>query len=411
MKIKKAEALALHAMSILDSPTRRAIADYASMSLVSTSSALNSLEEKGFIHHDTRSQDGGGRPTHIFDFSPDLGWFSGVSINPDSYRVVVINADGSITRDDSFSLYLSDDSSAHVDEVVRQISNTVHGIDDAADVDGHQLLGVGITLPGVTDSREGVWVEGFQVTGISHVNIRDLFEQRIGLPVYVEDPARAATFYELRRGLGKGVDNLVLVYLGHGVGAGIVLNSGIYHGSSGLAGEIGHLVVDPSGYRCTCGDVGCLETVASSNGIIRMIADRLESGVVSLMDKDATIDDVFAACKGGDRLARSVIHEVGRHVGSACANLIKLMNPRLLIISGVVAGFNEYFRQEVDVAIRHHVMPSMLEDCRVEYADYELHDEAYGVALVSLENHWERKALEFNRTNLKELAVGNQPAR
>ena len=409
MYINKNEALVLHAISVLDEATRRSISESTSLSLVSVSAALSSLEEAKCIRYNSRSKEGGGRPTHFYSFAPEMASFLGISINPDSFRAVVIGADGSLMRDELFPLVLSADSSAHIDEIVNQVSDQVRIITDNGSL---RYLGVGITLPGVTDSQKGVWVEGFQVTGISHINIREMFQRRINLPVCIEDPARAAAFYELRHGAAVGVENFVLLFLGYGVGAGIVFNSTIFHGAEGLAGEVGHLVVDPNGYRCSCGDVGCFETVASTKGIERIVMDRLNEGVVStlrdrpdLPPKNVSLEDVNRAAKSGDRLALSVLNEVGRHIGNACAMMVKLLNPSLVIISGEVAELREFMEHQINSTIIEHVMPSMIEKCRVEFARYELHDEAYGVALMAIELHWAEKKTHFDGNAKKKFPI------
>lgn len=411
LEISKHESLILHAISTLDAATRRGIADYTSLSLVSVSSALNTLENAGIIIHNAKSKSGGGRPTHFYSFKAKAASFFGVSINPDNFRAVVIGADGSFLEDTSYPLSLSDNSSAHVYEIVNQVADVFKKTKQTKKT---PILSVGITLPGVTDSQRGVWVEGFQVNGISQINIRDLFAQSMGVPVHIEDPARATAFYEVKKGIGKGNNNFVLMYLGYGVGAGIVLDGHLYRGSGGLAGEIGHIIVDPAGFRCSCGDVGCLETIASSTGILRMVKQRLNEGVVSSLGKKGdldnttiTIDDLYQSLVNGDRLAESIMYEVGAHIGNACAITIKLLNPSLIIISGEVSKLQKVMENQVNAVIRNRVMPSLLKECRIEFGKYEVHDEAYGAALLASENHWAMKAGKFGNSNKRELPPGS----
>ena len=410
--ISKPEALVLHAVSALDAATRKSIADFTSMSLVTVSAALNALQEGGVLLHEARSKEGGGRPTFYYSFSPAAGSFLGVSINQDSFRVVRIGADGSISLDESYELLLSAEPSAHANEIVEQVSRVVRTIAGQGNI---PVLGAGVTLPGVTDSKNGVWVEGFEVTGVSHINIRDPLADNMGIPVWIEDPARATAFYELKRGIGIGCEDFVLIYLGSGVGGGIVVNGRLYRGRSGLAAEIGHIVVDPSGSRCTCGDIGCFETIASSRGILRAVQERLDDGVISSLDRKhrssgagMTMEDVQHALENNDRLAESVMSEVASHTAHVCAITIKLLNPGLVIISGEASVLARHTHQQIIASVRSRVIPSLFERCTIEFADFTVQDEALGVALFASDSYWATKVEQFNDGCTKQVSIEMQ---
>ncbi|MBA7690861.1 D-allose kinase [subsurface metagenome] len=256
-------------------------------------------------------------------------------------------------------------------------------------------MAICLSLPGMVDTRRGIWLLGLQVSGITHINIAQILEKKLKFPVFVEDSSRSLAFLEMHTGYGKGIRNFVLVYLGLGMGTGIVFNRRIYRGFHGLAGEIGHIVHADNTFRCSCNSVGCLETVVSATGIMRVFRERLKEGVMSSLqqyytqrEENLTLEVILEAARKGDRLAQSTLSEIGSFLGDACAVLIKLFNPQRIIISGHGAIFKDYFREPVQNGIAQQVFPEMLIDYKTVFADYEKNHEAYGAALIAAEHYW-----------------------
>ena len=399
MTLTKNELRVLNAIVSSRISTRKSIAVSISMSLVLVSSTLASLEKKGLVSRATvPGTGGGGRPTYSYSLIKELGCSIGIAIEPDHYHIVVLNARKELIYDDSHSLSLSTDYSEHLDNIVEQIEKELTSIVNEYVPKEAVYCTLGLTLPGMIDADQGIWLHGYQVTGISHVNMQQLLSDRLLLPIYIEDPARAITFYEQKTGSEPAADNFVLLYLGYGVGAGVVIDSKIFRGNNGLAGEIGHIIVDPNGPRCSCGDAGCLETVASMSAIVRLIQDRISEGVTSASIQsnndrieEITVDDILKLAKNNDRLARSTIYEIGEFIGNACAKIIKLFNPRQLVVSGPGTLFREYFEPRIHMMIEKHVITEMLDDFTLRFAEYEANQEAFGVALMSLENFWQKQ--------------------
>jgi N-acetylglucosamine repressor len=214
-----------------------------------------------------------------------------------------------------------------------------------------------------------------------------------GVTVVVEDAARCLAYQEaVRRPVGTARD-LVYLYLGQGVGAGIVIGDEPYHGSHGMAGEVGHLVVEEEGARCTCGNIGCLETVVSSSSILARFRRRLTEGVISSLqayrDRDGlSLEVIRDAASAGDRLAQSTLFELGALLGDAVSKIIKLYNPRTLVIGGPVGVLGEHLREPMWIKVRQKVIPEMLVDLVVEIAPSKPRDEAIGAAYLAERRFW-----------------------
>lgn len=389
-RLSRDEIRAARAIFSLQHPTRSSIARQTRLSLVKISSILGELEKKEYIEKVGKTKTTGGRPAYIFQLKPTIGVSIGVSIAPDCFEILGIDGSKSVGIEERHPLALPADPEKHVDSIVEQVASVLKK-KIARQPDGQPVVSIGIALPGMVDSRRGIWLLGLQVTGITHINLAGMFEEQLQVPVYIEDVSRTLTVLEMYRNRGKKIRDFVLVYIGLGLGTGIVINGRIYRGFHGLAGEIGHIEHADNTYRCSCNSVGCLETVVSTAGILRVFQDRLKEGVRSSLQKTTiengpglSLEEILAAADGGDRVAQSTLGEIGVFLGDACATLIKLFNPQALIISGPGSIFKEYFRDPLQQVIQQRVLPEMLEDYQTVFADYRANHEARGAALLAM---------------------------
>jgi predicted NBD/HSP70 family sugar kinase len=356
------------------------------------SSALAKLVERGWVIAAGKTKGKNGRPSVTYQVAPSLGYSVGISIGTEQSHLVAIDARGEISYAREFTLALSSVPGDHPHNILDQASLEARRFLQGEQMRGQHIFAIGIAVPGMVDTQRGIWLQGLQVEGIKEIEIRKAIESALGVPVMVEDTARCIAYLEL---LHKGKDaagDLVVLYLGSGVGTGIILNGKPYRGNRGLAGEIGHLVVDPEGARCSCGNVGCLETVVSVPAILRRFRKRLSEGVLSSLQRDdpqsLTLERVCEEAQAGDRLAQSIMFELGVFLGDACAKLIQLYNPRTLIVGGPAAQFGRLLEERVWQTIRHQVIPEMLVDLHIEFVPSQAGDEALGAALAARNWAW-----------------------
>jgi predicted NBD/HSP70 family sugar kinase len=401
------EVRALQAIFDQNDPTRRSVARDCGLSLVKVSAVLSDFESRAVIHKEGKTQTSGGRPSHIYRIGGDIGYTLGLNVRLDEIRVVAMDAAKRLVLRRSVPLALLPEPTSHLDAIVQQICTVADEAIASMPHPGH-LLAIGMSLPGMVDTRRGVWLLGLQLTGITHIDIAELLARRYGVPVVVEDVARSLAFREMYLGEGRGFRNFVLLYLGLGMGSGLVVNRTLYRGFHGLAGEIGHIEHPQNSYRCTCGNVGCLETVVSPSGILRVFRDRLREGVRSQLQshnspgaEPLSLEGVLAAAKEGDRLALSTLGEIGGFLGDAVAMLIKLFNPQALIVSGEVTMFEDFLREPVERVVEARVLPEMLVDYRTIFSGYSPEQEAHGAALLAVHHLFERLLHEPQRRATK----------
>ena len=200
--------------------------------------------------------------------------------------------------------------------------------------------GVGIGAPGLVDD-DGVLRYAPNLPGVAELPLAAPLRDRLGVPVVVENDASCAGWGEREAGAGRGLDHVLLVTLGTGIGGGIVLDGTLFRGRHGFAGEIGHMVVDPHGPPCPCGQRGCWERFASGSGLGRLAREAAVGGraarIVDLAGGDPELvkgEHVTAAAGEGDEEARAVMAEYGWWVALGLANLANAFDPERFVLGG-----------------------------------------------------------------------------
>ncbi len=393
MKLKSKEALLLQALHFLESPTRSEIARATGLSSVSVTSLLNELAASGAVRQVGKTSSRGGRPSSLYRITPDFGFTIGVSVESSWFRIIAADSSLAVLEERRHALTLSSRAEDHLGDIVRQVSTELQRLLGEPAFAPRRLLALGISLPGMVDTARGVWLHGLQVSGIAHIDLREILETTFSVPVVAEDAARCIAWRERARAGGRAAEPLVLLYLSDGVGTGIVLDGALYRGASGLAGEIGHLRVADEGDRCPCGNIGCLEMEVSESSILRRFRRRLDEGVISSLQRVAAegldLARILEAARADDRLARSTLYDLGLVVGDACAALVELYNPRTLLLGGPVSVLWDFFREPVLLRVRQRVIPEMLAGLRIDSVPYESRDEALGAAMVAERFFWE----------------------
>ncbi len=257
--------------------------------------------------------------------------------------------------------------------ITRIMENIAEGIVhllNAQKLSKEEVLGIGLGTPGFLSLDAGVVRFSPNLPTAQETPVVKLLQNLIELPVYLENDANAAAIGEHWRGAGQGVDNLLCITLGTGVGSGFILKGKIWHGSNDFAGELGHTALVPDGLPCKCGRKGCLEAYVSATGIVIRTQRALNEGRPSSLKKLAVSEHtpltslvIYEHAKQGDRLAREIFEETARYLAIALANVLNLLDLEMIIIGGQVAEAGELLLaptvHEVHKrAIRTHYYPT-----------------------------------------------------
>ena len=211
-----------------------------------------------------------------------------------------------------------------------------------------QVRKIGLGLPAPV--QDDVVRSSAILPGWVGVHARSAAEQQFGVPVHIENDANLGALAEHRVGVARGSRSSVFVKISSGVGAGIVLEDRLFHGTGGTAGEIGHLTLDEQGPVCRCGSRGCLETYASVESVLSMVRPQLPG---------ATLEDAIAAAHDGNVLAARVFEDAGLHLGWGLASVVNLLNPALVVIGGDMARAGDLLLDSARIGLRRHALDAV----------------------------------------------------
>ncbi len=252
------------------------------------------------------------------------------------------------------------------------IENIISSIQDLTGKSNYKISGIGIGCPGVVTPGKGIVENPPNLPGWEKVNIGKIMNQEFKRPVFVDNDANAAAIGELIFGSGKKYKSFIMITLGTGVGGGIVINKKIYHGDFGAAGEIGHISIDYNGPKCNCGSYGCIEAYAGNLYLRERIRTELrkhpQSKIWKLINNDlskVSPRNVQLAAETGDAFAKSVIEELGVHLGSAFASLCNVLDISVFIMGGGIAGFGKPLFDSIKQTIAKRVMAPIRPRVRV----------------------------------------------
>lgn len=203
------------------------------------------------------------------------------------------------------------------------------------------ILGVGIGSPGPVNTKKGVIHYAPNLPHWTNVPLVQILKDELNLPIFLENDANAAALGEWWLGAGKGIDNLVLLTLGTGIGGGIIIEGKVLHGAWDTAAEIGHMIIHEGGLTCGCGKRGCFEAYASATGVVKRTLAAIEKGektlLINLVEnrlEDITCELIFKTAEKGDSLAKWIVEETARYLGIGIASIVNIINPQMIILSG-----------------------------------------------------------------------------
>jgi glucokinase-like ROK family protein len=228
-----------------------------------------------------------------------------------------------------------------------------------------KVNGIGIGVPGPVDFSVGTVVSPPLMPGWDCYPIIQTVQQWFpSASVVVDNDVNLMALGEIHQGAGRGVSNLIFVKIGTGIGAGIICEGEIYRGSSGCAGDIGHICVNKSGPLCPCGNIGCLETVAAGPAIAEKALAAAQSGKSPILldhyetnGKVLLAEDVGDAAREGDAVAIEVIRESGQLVGEVLASLVNFYNPDMIVIGGGVSNIGNLLLSSIRQTVLHRSLP------------------------------------------------------
>ncbi|MDT0309564.1 ROK family transcriptional regulator [Streptomyces sp. DSM 44917] len=333
--------------------SRTELARRLGLSQSTVTRAVNPLIETGYLREIGARASEGGRPQRILAVARDRHLVLGVKLAPQSVTAVLTDLEATIVSRSRLPVA----AGAEPEDVLTLAAQAAAFLLAADHRSADRLLGAGVGLGGHVDSRTGRCVRS-GVLGWEDVDVAGPLSAKLGLPVVVNNDANALLVAERWFGAGRDSESLAVVTVGAGIGCGLLIGGGLYAGSGGLAGELGHVPVQPDGPPCSCGNRGCLESVAADPAILRAISEA--SGVPC-----ASISEALARAATGESAALEAFAVMGEALGRALATLCNLVNPQKIVLTGESLRAYEYFGPACRAAMAAHGFSTAAADCEL----------------------------------------------
>lgn len=315
----------------------------------------------------------------------------GIDLGGTTVKFAILNMLGEIQQKWSIETNILDEGIHIVPDIIASIKHRL----SLYQMTKEDFLGIGMGSPGTVDRKNGTVIGAYNLNWKELQFVKSQIEEQLEFPFAIDNDANVAALGERWRGAGENSDDVSFITLGTGVGGGIVADGQLIHGVAGAAGEIGHMTVEPNGFECTCGKKGCLETVASATGVVRVARFLSEefsgdSGLKELIDAGETVTSkiIFDRAQEEDVFAKMVVDKVCFYLGLACGNIANLLNPTDIVIGGGVSAAGEFLRGKVEANFNQFTFPQVRESTKIKLA--QLGNEAGVIGAASL-------ALQFQK--------------
>lgn len=347
---------------------RMDIARLTNLSPATVTGLTAALIKDGLILEKQEGDSRGGRRPILLALDASGAYVVGIKLAEDDATLALTDLNAQIVARQTVRL-----TAPSPQHVCKLLAGAVRELLRAANVDRTRLIGVGVGVAGIVDSESGI-CRVSPYNGWVDVPFAELLGKQLQFPVYLDNNVNTLTLVERLYGPGQHVDDFLVVTIGRGVGMGIVVNGQIYRGSRGGAGEFGHMVIDPEGPPCTCGNRGCLETFVSETWLAR----RAQMDGMRVNSPERLLE--YAS--GGSRPAQAIIGNGGRVLGQAIASMVNVFNPSLIIISGEGVRFGDHLLGPMREAMQRHIFGPLAKD--VEVRVEPLSDDTWARGAASL---------------------------
>ncbi|MDR9796687.1 ROK family transcriptional regulator [Aeribacillus pallidus] len=378
------KSLILNTIRAHGSISRSDIAKETKLTPPTVTNIVNELLEEGLVKEWQTGSSSGGRKPILLKINSSNFYVFGIDISPREIRFAITDLNAQTLLYKTITMKEEMTSS----RLFQMIAKQLYIMMDEACIELKKFVGIGIGIHGRIDADEGS--SGFALQ-LQHRNVplKKELEKEFRLPVKIENDVRAMAIGENWFGSGVGISNLVCIKISHGVGAGFILNKKLFHGTNGLAGEIGHMFIESSGLKCSCGNDGCLEALVGSEGIKQRTLNKISLGYkTKLIERtNGMIENVngeliYEAALEGDLLAKDILEETGRYLGIAIMNIIHLFNPERIIIGGGLAKAKNFILTPIQEVVEQRALTEQAK--KTEIVLSKLGDQATVIGAVAL---------------------------
>jgi glucokinase-like ROK family protein len=339
--------------------SRARLIDALNSSRGKISAEVARLIEKGLLAEEGLAASEGGRRSPLLGIPPDAGLIAAVDIGATSIDVALTTLGSELVAHRGELADVRDGPLSTLDRVKALLGEL---LEEQASLP-QDVLAIGVGVPGPVEQASGLLTVPPIMPGWDRFPIREVFAGEYAAPVFVDNDVNVMALGEHWGGVAKGVDDMMFVKIGTGIGSGIIIGGHLYRGTQGCAGDFGHICVDPDGPLCSCGNAGCLEAMAAAPAIVLQAERCAREGesppLLAILHErgELSMKDVGEAARRGDPCALMVIRRSGRLIGQTLASAINVLNPSMIVIGGGVSRVGNALLAEVRSAVYQRSLP------------------------------------------------------
>ena len=399
------QALVLNLVKDFEPIPRSEIAKLIKLSPTAVSNLTENLIKEGYLREKGPGSSAAGRKPILLELNSKARFVIGIDLE----RINVIKAVITDLRANIISRVERTLESTDFSMVVDLIIKTIRELINTSGIEIEKIAGIGIGSPGLIEYRTGKVIYSTHL-GWKNMPLGASIQQEFDIPVVVYSEANTPALAEQRYGAGKKAQDLIYITLGPGLGAGIIVNGKIYRGISGTAGEFGHIIIDPDGPLCECGNRGCLETLAAESSIIKRANEGVKQGKKTLIARliqdskqGITPEIVYEAALKEDKFAIEVIQKTAHYLGMGLINLVNLLNPEMIIIGGNISQVGDIFIEPLRKMIDSHALPTPAKIVKVVSSYFGKDAGVIGAATLILDHIFKVPEIKFDLERLETI--------
>ena len=378
--------------------SRKEISQYSRLSIATTKRLIEELLTDHIIIEVGQTNNARGRKASLLRLNEEYCCSIGVNIIHDAVEIAALSFTGTVLLSKKVRGTRSTRESIQplLEKLIQETMDEVH------DRESGKLLGIGIGIAGLVDITRGIVLYTPNMTGWESAPLGPFLSERFNTDIIIDDSVRCMALSEKRYGSARWLQNFLYIYIGKGVGSGVLLDGRIYRGAHGVAGEFGHITIKQNGNLCNCGNSGCLEAHVSESRIIEDIKKNIASNVHSSLSEKTEMGnsiglvDILHHAREGDKLANLTINNVSENIGIGIANLVNVFDPGVIILGGeVIDAFGESMMENILRVVRLKAINAISSQTSIIPAEVEDFTASRGAATLLVEKHLQNSILNI----------------
>jgi predicted NBD/HSP70 family sugar kinase len=346
--------------------------------------ALAELVQEGFIIENGFASSSGGRKPQVYSLKAGTSYIISVATDQLYMKITITDLlNNPVLPIETHQIKLLNNEAA-----LPELSDVINNYIEKSGVDRQKILGAGIGIPGFTNTRLGINYSYLRPPGDE--SICDYLERALGIPVFIDNDASLIALSELKFGVAKGKEEVMVINIGWGIGLGMIINGILFRGFTGYAGELSHIPISENDTLCECGKKGCLETEATLRVVTEKALRDIKEGRISSLKYEPRLEEmsesIMVAANRGDQYAIELLSDMGYKIGKAIAILIHIVNPELIVLSGRGADVGKILLAPIQQALNKYCIPRLSEHTNVKVSTQGRKAELIGAAALVMEN-------------------------